>query len=329
MKNKFNFRRIPFNFDKANKIKRSLGYEVKDIDKAKSRSNHLIYAGKSETRRKAEKVSKVLINTIIVSFVMLILYLPIILIAILSFNSSRNLAHFGELTLRWYKELFIPIDSTGKEFQDVVVTTLCVSILSTIISTVLGTFFAIGINSLKQKNRQKMIMINNIPVVNADIVTGITLMILFSIFVPILNIWTVLIAHIFFCTPYVILSVLPKLSTIDQNLYDAAVDLGCSPLKAITKVIIPSIMPGILMGALMAFTMSIDDFTISYYTGASLEGFYNVSTYIYLVSTRKTPSFSMYAYNTLITLGTLLVLVIYNVLTNIKINKNKRKGDIA
>lgn len=281
----------------------------------------LVYVGKSDRRRKIENITQVVVKTLLISLVMLLLYLPIILIALQSFNSSRNLSVFSGVTLRWYKELFVPVNSVGRNFQDVVVNTLCVSILSTIISTILGTIFALGINSLKQKRRQQMIMINNIPVVNADIVTGITLMILFSIFIPILNIWTVLIAHIFFCTPYVILSVLPKLSTIDQNLYDAAIDLGCSPLKAITKVIVPSIMPGILMGALMAFTMSIDDFTISYYTGASLEGYYNVSTYIYLVSTKKTMSSSIYAYNTIITLGTLALLVMYNWYVNYKKNK--------
>lgn len=292
------------------------------------KNENLIYVGKSKTRKQVEKVSEILVKTIFIAIAMFLLYVPILVIAILSFNDSKSPLVFNGLTLHWYQELFVPTDNIGEIFQNAVFNTLFITISSTIISTILGTLFAIGMNSLKTKNRQKMIMFNNIPIVNADIVTGITLMILFSLFVPLLDLWTVLLAHIFFCIPYVVLSVLPKLSSIDDNLYDAAVDLGCSSWKAILKVIIPAIRPGILMGILMAFTMSIDDFTISYFTGASLQSNYNVSTFIYLNSGKKTQSPSMYAYNTLITMGTLLVLVVYNVISSIKKNKsvNKRKA---
>lgn len=286
----------------------------------------LVYSiNKSKTRKRVEKISGVLVKTIFITITMLLLYTPILIIALLSFNNSKSPLIFNGLTLRWYQELFVPVDNIGEVFQNAVFNTLLVTILSTIISTILGTLFAIGMNSLRTKNRQRMIMFNNIPIVNADIVTGITLMILFSIFVPLLNIWTVLIAHIFFCIPYVVLSVLPKLSMLDDNLYDAAVDLGCSSFKAIIKVIVPAIKPGIMMGLLLAFTMSIDDFTISYFTGASLQSNYNVSTFIYLNSGKKTQSPSMYAYNTLITFGTLFVLIIYNVISSVKNKKNLKK----
>ena len=162
------------------------------------------------------------------------------------------------------------------ELMDAIVNTISIAFISTAVSTILGTVFAIGINSLDRKRKQRLIFLNNVPIINADIVTGVFLMLVFLTFGRLIGVnyplgyTTMLIAHIFFSIPYVILSILPKLNEMDPNLYDAALDLGSKPSEAVMKIIVPTIKPGIITGMLIAFTMSIDDFIISYFTTGCL-----------------------------------------------------------
>lgn len=302
----------------------------------KKRSNSFTVDYRS--RQIAGKVCTTVFKSIFVILAVILIYLPIIMILLQSFNSSRNPDNFARFTLKWYQGLFNPealnegtklsatdVDAAA-DLQVAILHTLIITILSTIISTILGVLFALGINSLSRKKRQRMILLNNVPIVNADIVTAITLMIIFSmILTPFgikLGFLSVLVSHVFFSLPYVVLSVLPKLSEIDHNLYDAAVDLGCSPLKAIIKVIVPAIKSGILMGMVFAFTMSIDDFTISYFNGGKV--YNNVSCLIYLKKS-KSLSPSIYAYNTFLTFGTLIILLGYNVYIYFKKQNKKLK----
>jgi spermidine/putrescine transport system permease protein len=206
--------------------------------------------------------------------------------------------------------------------------TILTSVLATVFSVVLGTLFAFGINSLSKKKRKYMIIGNNVPILNADIVTGVSLFFVFKLFGTligseyILGFATLLISHIFFCTPYVVLSVLPKLSEIDTNLYDAALDLGCKKTKALWKVVVPSIKTGIFSGALLAFVMSFDDFVISYLVaGAEVKNF---SMWFYsLQRATKTNAWPQaYAYNTIISVVAITALAIYGL---IKVRKERIK----
>lgn len=257
-----------------------------------------------------KKIWKVLSN-ILVILILMGLYISTLLIAIQSFNSSSNVLEFGSFTFKWYIEMFSTIS-----LRNAIKVTLIVSFISTIIATILGTLVAVGINSLEKKKKERIILLNNIPLLNADIVTGISLMLIFSLFLPIFPFlfgpFTLILAHLFFTLPYVILSVLPKLRELDNNLMDAALDLGVKPYKALIKVILPSILTGVFSGMLLAFTMSIDDFVISYYTTGN--GFDNLSIWIYSSIGRKSLTPSVYAFSTSLTLFTLLLLVIYNLI---------------
>jgi spermidine/putrescine transport system permease protein len=263
------------------------------------------------------------VKAVIILIVFIILYMPIVVIGLQSINDSKTLYNFGGWTLKWYGALFNKNNPEyDRALMPIISNTLVVTFIATTVSTVLGTFIAIGINSLKAKDRQKVIMLNNIPILNADIVTGMSLMLIFSALLPVFpNLFgfkTVLLAHIFFTLPYVVLSVLPKLREIDPNLYDAAVDLGCTPFRALLKVVIPSIKAGILAGMLLAFTMSIDDFVISYFTAGN---FNNISIWIYATVGKRSLSPAVYAYNTLITLATLAILLLINIQSYFKAKK--------
>lgn len=256
-------------------------------------------------------------NRIGVCLVILMLYLSIIIIAIQSVNSSTDLAVFDRFTLKWYVEIF-----KHSTLLNVISNTFLVSIVATALATIFGTLIAIGIHSLPNKKRQKMILYNNIPLLNADIVTGISLKFVFALLLPIFpyifGFTTLILAHLFFTLPYVILSVLPKLKEMDPNMMDAATDLGIKPYKAISKVIVPSVKAGIFSGMLLAFTMSFDDFVISYFNTGN--GFDNLSIWIYGSIGRKSLTPAVYAFSTLLTLFTLTTLVIITVV-------NKKKED--
>lgn len=284
-------------------------------------------------RAKKDKIVKSVNNTLkftFLSIVMFLMYFPILIIIVQSFNSNGQGNDFGGFTFRWYGEMF---NDSG--LMSALAVTISISIISTIIATVLGTLFAIGINSLNSKRRKQMIMINNIPVLNADVVTGVSLFFIFKIIGIIignefiLGYPTMLIAHIFFSIPYVVLSVLPKLNEIDKNLYDAALDLGCRPREALRKVIVPSIATGIMTGALLAFTMSFDDFVISYMVAG--EEIKNFSMWIYAnqkLSGRSLVWPKGYAYNSIITIITLLGLIMYNIFASRKSKLRERKNKI-
>ena len=233
------------------------------------------------------------------ALILLFLYIPIVTMIVLSFNNTKSRTVWGGFTTRWYTQMF----------QNALNNTLLIAFASALIATVIGTIAAIGINSMKRIPRTIVMGINNIPMLNSDIVTGISLMLAFIAFGISLGFKTVLIAHITFNIPYVILSVMPKLKQTNRYTYEAALDLGASPLYAFFKVVFPDIVPGILSGFLMAFTMSLDDFIITHFTrGAGMD---TLSTLIYS-QVRRGIQPTMYALSTLIFVAVLVLLVITN-----------------
>ena len=246
---------------------------------------------------------------------MLFFYLPILYIIIFSFNDSRSLTKFGGFSLRWYEKMFA--DST---MMEAVLYTVIIAVIATVVATVVGTITAIGL-SKSRKVVQKMVeRINDLPVMNPDIVTAISLLMFFSVLTVKKGFGTLLIAHIMFCIPYVMLSVTPKLRSLDPNLIDAAMDLGATPFQALTKVIVPQIKPGIISGALIAFTMSFDDFVISYFTTGN--GVNNISILVYTMSKRVNPSI-----NALSTIVILLITLVLGVVNIVPIVREKREKD--
>ena len=254
-------------------------------------------------------------SKIILTLTMLFFYLPILYIIIFSFNDSRSLTKFGGFSLRWYEKMFA--DST---MMEAVLYTVIIAVIATAVATVVGTITAIGL-SKSRKVVQKMVeRINDLPVMNPDIVTAISLLMFFSVLTVKKGFGTLLIAHIMFCIPYVMLSVTPKLRSLDPNLIDAAMDLGATPFQALTKVIVPQIKPGIVSGALIAFTMSFDDFVISYFTTGN--GVNNISILVYTMSKRVNPSI-----NALSTIVILLITLVLGVVNIVPIVREKHEKD--
>ena len=254
-------------------------------------------------------------SKIILTLTMLFFYLPILYIIIFSFNDSRSLTKFSGFSLRWYEKMFA--DST---MMEAVLYTVVIALIATVVSTVVGTITAIGL-SKSRKVVQKMVeRINDLPVMNPDIVTAISLLMFFSVLSVKKGFGTLLLAHIMFCIPYVMLSVTPKLRSLDPNLIDAAMDLGATPFQALTKVIVPQIKPGIVSGALIAFTMSFDDFVISYFTTGN--GVSNISILVYTMSKRVNPSI-----NALSTIVILLITLALGVVNIVPIVREKREKD--
>ena len=254
-------------------------------------------------------------SKIILTLTMLFFYLPILYIIIFSFNDSRSLTKFGGFSLRWYEKMFA--DST---MMEAVLDTVIIAVIATVVATVVGTITAIGL-SKSRKVVQKMVeRINDLPVMNPDIVTAISLLMFFSVLTVKKGFGTLLIAHIMFCIPYVMLSVTPKLRSLDPNLIDAAMDLGATPFQALAKVIVPQIKPGIVSGALIAFTMSFDDFVISYFTTGN--GVNNISILVYTMSKRVNPSI-----NALSTIVILLITLVLGVVNIVPIVREKREKD--
>lgn len=254
-------------------------------------------------------------SKIILILTMLFFYLPILYIIVFSFNDSRSLTKFSGFSLRWYEKMFA--DST---MMEAVLYTVIIALIATVVSTVVGTITAIGL-SKSRKVVQKMVeRINDLPVMNPDIVTAISLLMFFSVLTVKKGFGTLLLAHIMFCVPYVMLSVTPKLRSLDPNLIDAAIDLGATPFQALTKVIVPQIKPGIVSGALIAFTMSFDDFVISYFTTGN--GVNNISILVYTMSKRVNPSI-----NALSTIVILLITLALGVVNIVPIVREKREKD--
>lgn len=249
---------------------------------------------------------------ILLALTMIFFYLPILYIIVFSFNDSRSLTKLGGFSLRWYEKMFA--DST---MMEAVVYTIVIALLATIISTIAGTLAAIGLSRSRKVLRNIVEQVNNLPIMNPEIVTAIGLLMFFSAIGIKKGFLTLLLAHIMFCTPYVMLSVSPKLRSLDPNLADAALDLGATPIQALTKIIVPQIMPGIVSGALIAFTMSFDDFIISYFVTGN--GVQNISILVYTMSKRINPSIN--ALSTLVILLITVGLILANVVPILKEKK--------
>ena len=236
-------------------------------------------------------------------------YAPILFMIIFSFNSSKSLTHFTGFSLRWYEAML-----KNHGMMESLYVTIVIALLATIISTIIGTITAIGLSKSKKVLRAFISQVNDFPIMNPEIVTAIGLMLLFITFQIEKGFVTLLLAHIAFCIPYVILSIMPKIKSLDPNLADAAMDLGATPWQALVKVIVPQIMPGIVSGALIAFTMSFDDFVISYFVTG--QGVKNLSIMVYTMSKRINPSVN--AISTLVVLLITITLTIVNILPIIR-----------
>lgn len=257
------------------------------------------------------KISSKIYSGLIFAF----LFAPIVILLVFSFNSSKSLSVFDEFSFKWYQELF-----RDRHTLESLRNTLVLAACATVISTIMGTAAAVGIDRLRSNwYRRVLNTVTDIPMVNPEIITGISLMLMF-VFVgrffgaaTSLNFGTMLIAHVTFCLPYVILQVLPKLQQMDKALPEAAMDLGCPPMRAFFKVELPEMLPGIVTGAIMAFTLSLDDFVISYFTSGN--GFQTLPIRIYSM-TKKTVTPKMYALATIIFFVTLTLLLLSNLIDN-------------
>ena len=251
------------------------------------------------------------IKRIYMSIVFLFLYAPIIVLIVFSFNKSKSRGQWGGFTFDWYIDLF-----KDRQIREALYFTIIIAVISTVVSTIVGTIAALGISNMSRLGRTIVLNINNLPVLNPDIVTGVALMTLFISLRIELGFVTMLISHIVFSIPYVILSVLPKIRQMNKHTAEAALDLGATPAYAMRKVIIPEIMPGIISGAMIAFTLSIDDFVISFFTAGTSAT--NLSILIYSMAKRGIKP-------TINALSTLMFVVVLTLM--ILINKKKDKGE--
>lgn len=253
-------------------------------------------------------------------FMIAFFYLPIVFMIIFSFNSSKSLTTFTGFSMQWYERML-----SNSSMMESLYTTIFVALIATAISTLIGTISAIGLSKSKRVVHDVVMQINDFPIMNPEIVTAIGLMLLFITLKIERGLMTMLLAHIAFCIPYVILSVMPKIRSLDPNLADAAMDLGATPWQALTKVIVPQIMPGIFSGALIAFTMSFDDFIISYFVTGS--GIKNLSIMVYTMSKRVNPSIN--AISTLVVVVITVTLLIVNLIPIIKEKSGLHKEEIT
>lgn len=267
-----------------------------------------------------KKQHHITLSRVLLAAILVFLYAPILYTVVFSFNESRSLTRFTGFSLQWYEKMFSS-DTT----MSAIVTTFVVAILATAISTAIGTITIIGLSRCNKLLRGTVNMINDIVLMNPDIVTAIGLLMFFATMTVRKGFLTLLLAHVMFCTPYVMLTVAPRLRSLDPNLADAALDLGCNPLQAIIKVIVPQLMPGITAGALIAFTMSFDDFVISYFVTGN--GVQNISILVYTMSKRVNPSIN--AISTLVIAIITIALILINVLPPLWAKLNKKKEETA
>ena len=251
---------------------------------------------------RSSRAAKALRGTYL-ALVLAFLYIPIVIMIALSFNSSVSRAEWTGFTLDWYAKLF-----TSKQIMAALRITLEVAVVATAVSTVIGTLGAIGMHAMNTGMANMLINVSYLPMTTPDIVTGVSLMLMFVFTKIPMGKWTMVMAHIAFDTPYVLFSVMPKLRQMNPNLYEAALDLGCSPLRALRKVIIPEITPGIVTGALLAFTMSLDDFVISYFTSNTDQ---NLAMIVYSAARRGVEP-TMYALSTLMFVAIMALLLLVN-----------------
>lgn len=257
---------------------------------------------------------------LILALVLVFFYFPILYMLVFSFNGSRSLTSFDGFSLQWYTKMF-----HDRNMMEAIYYTLVTAIIATFVSTIAGTITAIGLSKSKRIVKEVVQQINDLPIMNPEIVTAVGLMLFYVSMKMEKGFLTMLLAHIAFCTPYVILSVMPKLRSLDPNLAEAAMDLGAKPSQAMWKVIVPQIMPGIVSGALIAFTMSFDDFTISYFVTGN--GVKNISTLVWTMSKRINPSIN--SLSTIIVLMITITLLIVNVLPVVREKAKKKNKPIS
>ncbi len=264
-----------------------------------------------------KKLKKILSNSFL-WLVMLFFYLPIFYVILFSFNESKSLTKFSGFSLQWYQKMF-----ESRSVREAIYYTLIIAVLATVISTIVGTLTAIGLSKSNKVLKAVVLQINDIPMMNPDIVTAIGFMLLFSSLGVQKGFVTILLAHVSFCIPYVILTVMPRLRQLDDNLAEAALDLGATPFQALTKVIIPQLRGSILSGALIAFTMSFDDFVISFFTSGPKVS--NIAIYVYSAIKRINPTIN--ALSTIIVVIVTITLTIVNVVPLIKEKKKRGISD--
>ncbi len=257
-------------------------------------------------------------SIVYITICFLFFYIPIVVTMFFSFNSSKSLTKFSGFSLKWYEELI-----SSNSIMEAVYVSVTVAIFATIAATILGTLTAIGLSKNRKIIKDLVLNINNIPIMNPDIVTAIGLMILFSSIKMEKGYLTMLLAHIAFCTPYVITSVYPKVRNLDPNLANAAMDLGATPFQALTKVILPMLKEGIYAGILLSFTMSFDDFVISYFVTGN--GVQNISIIVYNMTKRTNPTIN--ALSTLVILVIIITLILVNTVPALVKRRSKRKMD--
>ena len=245
-----------------------------------------------------------IIKRFYIGLILFFLYIPIVVLIVQSFNAGKSRAKWEGFSFHWYEELF-----KDPNIVNSLIVTLSIALLAALFSTIIGTLAAIGIHAMRKKPQQLMLTLNNIPMTMPDIVTGISLMLLFIFTQVERGYFTMLLAHITFDIPYVILSVMPKLKQMNKHSYEAALDLGATPAYALTHVILPEVMPGVITGAMLAFTLSLDDFTISYFTTSPLVQ--NLSTLIYSQA-RKGIKPTMNALSALMFVVLLVLLLLVN-----------------
>ena len=259
---------------------------------------------------KKSRASRVFSSAYLI-LILLFIYLPIGYLVLFSFNEGKSMTNFSGFSLKWYESMF-----QDRTMIESITTTLIVAVIATVVSTVVGTVAAIGLSKAKRIIRSIVMEVNNLPVMNPDIVTAIGLMLLFISVKFQLGMVTLILSHISFCIPYVILTVMPKLRQLDDNVAEAALDLGATPFKAL----IPQILPAIISGALIAFSMSLDDFVVSYFnTGAGIN---TISMYVYSM---KRYNLSVNAMSTLIVAAVTLILILVNLIPWIKDKKTKKE----
>lgn len=260
------------------------------------------------------KKNKGIGSKIYLACIMLFFYLPIIYMVFFSFNESKSLSKFTGFSLKWYEAML-----ANNSMIEAIYYTVLIAIIATLVSTIVGTLASIGLSKSRKILKEIVLQVNNLPVLNPEIVTAIGLMLFFTSLHVTKGFWTLLLSHIAFCIPYVMLSVLPRIRRLDPNLAEAAMDLGASPFYALRKVIVPQLMPGIVAGALIAFTMSFDDFVISYFVTG--QGINNISIMVYTMAKRVNPTIN--ALSTLIVVAITVVLIVTNLLSMRKKTETK------
>ena len=266
------------------------------------------------------KNSTKILSRIYIWLILIILYAPIVFIAVFSFTEAKSLGNWTGFSMNLYKNLFTGSMQNSSALLSAVENTLLIALIASLLATMLGTVAAIGIYNMKGRAKNVMTFLNNIPMINPDIITGVSLFLLFVFLRISQGYTTVVLAHITFCTPYVVLNVLPKLSQMNPNIYEASLDLGATPAQALRKVMIPALRPGMISGFILSFTMSLDDFAVTFFTRGTI-GLDTLSTYIY-ADARKgglTPELKP-----LMTILFLVILVVLLVI-NIRQSKNTNK----